>query len=45
MRIIALIMCFCNYVSSSVKDQIAGEDYLEKKKKKKKKNSSKKTQL
>ena len=34
MRIIALIMCFCNYVSSSVKDQIAGEDYLEKKKKK-----------
>jgi len=41
MRIIALIMCFCNYVSSSVKDQIAGEDYL----KKKKTNSSKKTQL
>lgn len=27
-------MCFCNYVSSSVKDQIAGEDYLKKKKNK-----------
>ena len=25
-------MCFCNYVSSSVKDQIAGEDYFKKKK-------------